>query len=412
MKTRYDAEVVIFGNGESIKDGSVVVENSQIVYAGESEHAPTAKTVQECNTIMPGLWECHGHFIGLEKLDFNQEFFTHPFHQAMRVVEDARVALYSGVTTVREVGGYGVYLKRVIQEGTVPGPRVYSSGGMLSITGGHGDLHSLPIGVWNYLSLHSDHWMFNTVDGVAECLKGVRKQLRQGAEVIKFHASGGVLSELDDPINQQFSTEEVKAIVEEATRANVAVAAHCHGAPGIKNALEAGVKTIEHGTYLDDELAELMIEKDAILVPTRFIIEESLKMRDMLPEYARIKMDQSAGRHWEALKLAIRKGVTIAMGTDIAGSRKSPLNRWGDNAKELEYYVKAGMDPMSAIVTATGNGPKTLGPRAPRSGMLKEGYDADLLLLRKNPLEDITILQDSANFQAVIKSGSPVWFKS
>ncbi|RMG26687.1 MAG: amidohydrolase family protein, partial [Methanobacteriota archaeon] len=251
----------------------------------------------------------------------------------------------------------------------------------------------------------SDHWLFNTVDGRDECLKGVRKQLRLGAEIIKFHASGGVLSELDDPINQQFSLQEAQAIVEEATRAQVAVAAHCHGAPGIKNALMAGVKSIEHGTYLDDELADLMIEKNAILVPTRFIIEESLKLREILPDYAKEKMDRTANRHWNALKLAIKKGVTIAMGTDIAGSATAPINKWGDNAKELEYYVNAGMTEMQAIVTATGNGPKTLGPRAPRSGMLKEGYDADILLLKKNPLEDIKILQNQENIINVIKKG-------
>lgn len=406
---RFDAENLIVGDGEIIKEGSVVIDGSRIVYAGESEHAPKANEVQVVNTLMPGLWECHGHFIGIEKLDFNQEFFTHPFHQAMRTVGDTNTALLAGITSVREVGGYGVFLKRAIEEGTATGPRIYGSGGMLSITGGHGDLHSLPFGIWEYLKETSDHWMFNTVDGIAECLKGVRKQLRLGAEIIKFHSSGGVLSELDDPINQQFSFEEARAIVEEATRAQVAVAAHCHGAPGIRNALKAGVTSIEHGTFLDEELAELMIEMDAVLVPTRFIIEESLKLREMLPDYAREKMDLTAGRHWEALQMAIRKGVTIAMGTDIAGSRIAPINRWGDNAKELEYYVKAGMSEMEAIVCATGNGPKTLGPRAPRSGQLKEGYDADLLLLNKNPLEDITLLQNRENFINIVKAGKRVF---
>ncbi len=401
---RVDADNLIIGDGELIKDGTVVFEGRKILYAGESEHAPEDKTTQ-VNTIMPGMWECHGHYVGIEKLDFNQEFFTHPYHQSMRVVEDARVTLNAGITSVREVGGYGVFLRRAIRERTIPGPRIYASGGMLSTTGGHGDMHSLPFGVWNYLKENDDGWMYNTVDGVAECYKGVRKQLRLGAEVIKFHASGGVLSELDDPINQQFSAEEAKAIVEEATRAKVAVAAHCHGAPGIRNALEAGVTSIEHGTYLDDELADMMIERDTILVPTRFIIEESMKLLDVIPEYARPKMEQTAGRHWEALKLAIKKGVTIAMGTDIAGSKNSPLNKWGDNAKELEYYVKAGMSTMEAIVTATGNGPKTLGSRAPKSGLLKDGYDADILLLKSNPLDDITILQDSMNFD-VIRGGT------
>lgn len=404
MRTRIDTENLITGDGELLKDGTVVVEGKTIIYAGESEHAPKSDKTILTNTVMPGLWECHGHFVGITKLDFNQEFFVHPYHQAMRTVEDAKAALKSGITSVREVGGYGVFLRRAIDEGSFVGPRIYGSGGMLSVTGGHGDLHSMQYGVWSYLVQNNDHWLFNTVDGVAECYKGVRKQLRLGAEVIKFHASGGVLSELDDPINQQFSFEEARAIVEEARRANVAVAAHCHGAPGIKNALNAGVKTIEHGTYLDDELADLMIEKEAILVPTRFIIEDSLKLRETLPDHAQEKMDRTASRHLEALKLAIKKGVTIAMGTDIAGSQISPINRWGENAKELQYYVEAGMKPMEAIVTATGNAPLTLGPRAPKSGMLKEGHAADLLLLEQSPLENISILQ--TGHKQVMKAGA------
>ncbi len=402
---RIDAENLIMGDGERIKNGSVMIKDTKITYAGESEHAPESTEVKSVNTIMPGLWECHGHYVGVLKLDFNQEFFTHPYHQAMRVAKDAEATLSAGITSVRELGGYGVFLKRAVQEGSVLGPRVYGSGGMLSTTGGHGDMHSLPYSVWAYLTKNSDSWLYNTVDGPDECTRGVRKQLRLGAEVIKFHASGGVLSELDNPINQQFSYEEAKAIVEEATRAQVAVAAHCHGAPGIKNALLAGVKTIEHGTFLTEDLADLMLEKEALLIPTRFIIDESMKMLDLLPDYAQEKMRMTADRHLEAMKLAIKKGVSIAMGTDIAGSQLAPMNRWGSNAKELQFYVEAGMKPMDSLVTATGNGPKTLGARAPKSGMLKEGYDADLLLLRSNPLDDVKILQDKTNFEAVIKSG-------
>lgn len=175
----------------------------------------------------------------------------------------------------------------------------------------------------------------------------------------------------------------------------------------MKNALEAGVDTIEHGTYLTEELSDQMIEQETILVPTRLIIEESIAMIDSpaIPDFAREKMRVTSKHHKNALKMAIKKGVTIAMGTDLAGSSLASFAKWGINAKELEYYVDFGMSPMDAIVTATGNGPKTLGGRAPKSGLLKDSYEADLLLLDANPLEDITILQDNDHFNHIIKSG-------
>jgi imidazolonepropionase-like amidohydrolase len=407
MTYRIDADHLIVGDGELITNGSVVVDGKKISYAGEDEHAPDVEDTQHVNTLMPGLWECHGHYVGVKSLDLNAEWFTDHMVHGMRTVNDARRTLYSGVTSVREAGGYGVFLKKVIEEGTVPGPRVYGAGAAMSMTGGHADLHAIPWEIMCSQGRSEQQW-FLQVDGVAECLKGVRRQLRKGAEIIKIMGSGGVLSEIDHPIHQQFSYEEARAIVEEAARAETAVMSHCHGGPGIKNSLEVGVKTIEHGSYLDEDLADLMIEKDAILVPTRLIIDETMQAFEKMnvPEFAKRKMIETADRHWEAMKIAIDKGVTIAMGTDIAGSGAlAPIVRWGTNPKELQYYVDAGMSPMDAIVTGTGNGPKTLGPRAPKSGMLKTGYDADILLLKKNPLDNIKFIQDQDNIEKVIREG-------
>jgi len=409
MSYRIDAENLILGNGELITDGAVVIDGSTISYAGGQEEAPVHDNTIQTNTLMPGMWECHGHLIGAKTLDFEKELMTPHMVHGMRALEDARITLQAGFTSIREVGGYGIYVNRAIQEGTSIGPRIYAAGAALSMTGGHGDIHALPFEMMQ-LSMEDDAQWFEHVDGVASCLKGVRKQLRKGAEVIKIMVSGGVLSEIDHPIHQQFSFDEVKTIVDEAHRAEVAVAAHCHGAPGMQNALNAGVDTIEHGTYLNAELADQMVEQGTVLIPTRQIIEESMAMLDSpaIPEFAKEKMRVTAKHHAEALKLAIRKGVTIACGTDIAGSQLAQFVKWGTNARELEWLVKFGMDPMDALVTATGNGPKTLGGRAPQSGLLRAGYDADLLLLKSNPLDDITILQDNANFQAVVKSGSTI----
>jgi imidazolonepropionase-like amidohydrolase len=181
-----------------------------------------------------------------------------------------------------------------------------------------------------------------------------------------------------------------------------AVAAHCHGKPGMIAALEAGVRTIEHGTYLDEECAGAMRETGAILVPTRLIVASAVSDLTRLPPYARPKMLAVAQRHAEALELAHQSGVTVAMGTDIGAGD------WGRHGEELTLLVDAGFSPLEAIEAATANGPATLGPQAPRSGQLATGYDADLLILDHNPLEDIAVLADPTRVREVWQTGRRV----
>lgn len=184
--------------------------------------------------------------------------------------------LNAGFTSVREMGGYGIQLATAIEEGSLVGPQIYSANCIISTTGGHADSHDMPLDWFHDAVAHG--LPCYTADGVPECLKAVRTQLRAGAKVIKICGSGGVGSERDNPIDQQFSFEEVKAMVEEASRAQRLVGAHCHGKPGILNVLKAGVKTIEHGSYIDEECCDLMKENDAILVLTRLIVEDGLKL--------------------------------------------------------------------------------------------------------------------------------------
>ena len=221
-------------------------------------------------------------------------------------------------------------------------------------------------------------------------------------------ASGGVLSEVDDPIHQQFTTAELRAIVEVAGLADRVVAAHCHGKPGIMAALRAGVRTIEHGTYLDDECCDAMRESGAILVPTRTIIEDMLANKAVVPDYAMAKLEAIADIHAQAVTRAYEHGVTIAMGTDIALSGADLPNAWGQNGSEPGYLVKLGMSPLEAIEAATATGPLTLGPQAPRSGRLVEGYDADVITLDADPLADIGVLADPARITAVWTAGQQV----
>src|SRR6185312_14731211 len=185
-----------------------------------------------------------------------------------------RAALDAGVTSVRDVGGLGVYLARAVAEGLVDGPVIYGAGAVLSTTGGHADLHSVPLEWMHDYSARGG--MMRLADGPDECARAVREQLRRDAKLIKVCASGGVMSEIDDPIHQQFTGAELRSIVEVAGLADRAVAAHCHGKPGIMAAVEAGVRTVEHGTYLDDEACQAMRETGTILVPTRTIIEDIL----------------------------------------------------------------------------------------------------------------------------------------
>jgi len=269
---------------------------------------------------------------------------------------------------------------------------------VLSTTGGHGDIHNVPLDMVNHID------GFGTLcDGVPDCLRAVRLNLRRNARVIKVCASGGVMSEVDHPIHQQFSDEELRAIVDEATRAERVVAAHCHGKPGIMAALHAGAKTIEHGTFLDEEAADLMAEKNAVLVPTRWIVNTLLTMEDALPPYAYRKILLVADAHAQAMKIAVAAGVTIAMGTDmfISGAIH------GRNSAEIPLLVDAGLSPLEAIEAATANGPLTLGPQAPESGQLREGFDADVIAVDFNPLDEAALWGNPERITHVWKGGTP-----
>lgn len=306
---------------------------------------------------------------------------------------------------VREMAGWGIQLAQAIDEGSLVGPSIYSSNCIISPTGGHADIHTMHRPWFDDACSHG--MPMALADGIPECLKVVRSQLRAGAKVIKICGSGGVGSELDNPIDQQFSDEEMKVMVEEAARARRVIGAHCHGKAGIMAALRAGVKTIEHGSYIDDEAADLMVEKGAILVATRTIVEIGLKLgKEVLNPRGYEKMEAVAKAHWQALQIAIKKGVTMATGCDIVGSIPgSSIFTYGVNGQELYWLEKAGLDPLKAIEAATANGPLTLGPQAPKTGQLKEGFDADFIAIDENPLDDLKILADASHITHVWKLG-------
>ena len=237
---RIEAELLIPGRGEPVRGGVVVLDGARIGYAGPAGTAPPTPgvPVSRAAAVMPGMWDCHGHFFGTRTFDLGRLALEPLALRGARSARDLRAALDAGVTSVREVGGLGVYLARAVAEGVLDGPAIYAAGAILSTTGGHADLHSFPLD-W------MEDWgrqagTMRLADGPDECARAAREQLRRNAKVIKVCASGGVLSEVDDPIHQQFTLAELRAIVEVAGLADRVVAAHCHGKPGIMAALRPG----------------------------------------------------------------------------------------------------------------------------------------------------------------------------
>ena len=401
MATRIVADVLIPGRGEPVLGGTVVMEHGAIAFAGSTDAAPAAGSdddVVEAPVVMPGLWDCHTHFVGMSLSSLDALATIDIVGAAARAVEDAGKVLDGGITSVRDVGGIGLRLAPVVAEGRMRGPHIYGAGRILSTTGGHGDIHSLPLDFAHELTCNSGFSIL--CDGVPEVLKAVRTNLRQNAKLIKICASGGVMSEIDHPMHQQFSDEELAAIVAEAARAERIVAAHCHGKAGIMAALRAGVHSVEHGSFLDEEAADLMVEQGTWLVPTRYVNEALLK-QDGLPRYVREKGEMVSGVHEQAMKIAIAKGVKIAAGCDIFISGQM----YGTGTLEVMHLINAGMTDLQAIEAATANGPATLGPQAPHTGQLRESYDADVITLDTNPLDDRSVWGDPDRVTGVWQRG-------
>ncbi len=402
MTTRIIADILIPGRGDPIERGTVVLEHGAVAYAGPTAGAPAPtpdEDVHEAPAVMPGLWDCHTHFVGMPQPNLELLASSDVVGLAARAVDDAAAMLDGGVTSVRDVGGLGLQLAPVVEEGRMRGPRIHAAGRILSTTGGHADIHSLALDFVHEITCRSGFSIL--CDGVPEVLKAVRTNLRANAKLIKICASGGVMSEIDHPMHQQFSDEELAAIVQEATRAERIVAAHCHGKAGIMAALRAGCRTIEHGSFLDEEAADVMVATGAMLVPTRFVVEALLGTPDALPRYAYEKGQMVAGAHEQAMKIAVAKGVKIAAGCDIFVSGQM----YGSSSREIVYLINAGMTDLEAIEAATANGPDTLGPQAPHTGQLAVGFDADVITLDANPLDDRSVWGDADRVTGVWQRG-------
>lgn len=418
-KKRYEivtSNLLIPGDGEPIPHGAVVVDGKTIVWVGTSDSIPSDYShakhrSQHVPYMMPGLWDVHTHVFAFSedpeqaaRVAVYGPIAEHPAIPGARLAKQCWQALQMGYTSVRDCGGLGCELAVVVNEGSIPGPNIYGAGACISQTAGHGDLFNMPPGdVLQTLSVGNIRPGFALdqpallADGPDECRRAVRLQVRRGAKCIKILATGGILSLDDNPEDAQFSEAEMFALVDEATRMGRSVAAHCQGKAGIIASIKAGVKTIEHGSYADEECIDLMKKHDIIYVPTRRAVTFFLEHKNELPKKVRAKLEAIEKRHLAVYKMAVAKGITIAMGADtMPGSIDS---------KEIQHTVEVGMTNLQALKAATATGPLTLGRQAPKSGQLKVGYEADILGLTENPVEDVTVLQKGENIKWVWKGG-------
>jgi imidazolonepropionase-like amidohydrolase len=371
---------------EREQDGPVVVENDKIVSVGDAPDDPETVVDGEGGVVAPGLIDSHVH-VSMDGRPNSEGLRSESASKlAYRAAENLREAVRAGVTTVRDLGSPGTLgpdTHDAIAEGLIEGPRVVPCGSPVVITGGHG------------------HWFGREADGPAEVRKGVREQLKKGAEVVKTMATGGVLTEGADIGGFEMTPEELDALVSAAAAKGRPTAAHCHAVSGIKNATRAGISSIEHGTFMDREAAELMAEEGTYWVPTASALHGITENGTDagVPEWAVSKAEEAEAAFEDAWTHALAADVPIAMGTDAG----TPFNFHRDAAHELEYMVEYGLSAERAFEAATENAADLLG--LGDVGRIEPGYRADLVVLDSDPREDVSAYTEP---RAVVAAGNLV----
>jgi imidazolonepropionase-like amidohydrolase len=375
-------------SGRVLENQAILIEGERIKEVGAAAtvagHAPrNARVIDLSNaTVLPGLIDCHTH-LTMELGGIAQSFSQSIPRQALVGARNARLTLEAGFTAVRNLHALGfsdVALRDAINAGDVPGPRMSASGPAIGPTGGHADESTL--------AYEFHHRADGIADGVPGVIAKTRENIKYGADCIKIMSTGGVLSKGDSPEAGQYSDEELKAIITEAHRLHRKVAAHAHGASGMKQAILAGIDSIEHGSYINDENMGLMKERGTYLVPTLYLTDwfmENYK-RIGVPQYMVDKANQVMPVMRQNAARAIKSGVKIAFGTDAA------VYPHGLNGREFAVYVKLGMTPMQAIQSATVNAADLLG-WSEQIGAIESGKFADLIAVIGDPATDVTTLE-------------------
>lgn len=392
---------LIHGDGRPPLDQATVLTDStgRITYAGRSSGQPTglpgAQTVDLAGcALLPGFFDCHLHLHldGLWGMTKRPDEYppVHVFQTAQRM----RETLASGVTFARDLGGTAAGFRVAQERGLVDGPRLQVAVRLLSHTGGHAD-QTLRSGHDLVTLAGEGHEICDTPD---EARRSVRRVLRDGADLVKVCASGGISTPADQPEDEGLSEAEIRAVVDEARRHRKRpVAAHAQGAEGIKNAIRGGVTSIEHGYLIDDEGIDLCLERGTFLVPTLSAFR-SLEDGTPMPDDVRDKALRIAGEMQPRIAEAIRRGVRIAVGTD------APAARYGRTLEELPRLVALGMSPMDAIVAATSTAAELCGV-ADSLGTVETGKTADLVVCEGDPLADVSLLADPDNVVLVVQDG-------
>jgi imidazolonepropionase-like amidohydrolase len=373
-RTLFANGLVFDGTGSAPERADLLIEDGRVVEIGSG---PDADDVVDCAgaTVLPGLFDCHVHVtvseIGL--LPRVQQPFSYQFYAAARNL--ART-LALGITTVRDAAGADLGIKQAVEDRLIPGPRMRISIGLISPTGGHGDGwtvsgHCVP------LSVPHPGRPSSIANGPDEMRRVARELLRAGADVLKVCTTGGVLSPRDDPRHSQFTPEELDVLVTEARMQGVHVMAHAQGAEGIKNAVRAGIRSIEHGIYLDDEAIELMLANGTWLVPTLVAPVNVIKAAAAgasLPAAVVRKAEEVAVVHADSVRRAVAAGVRIAMGTD------SGVGPHGTNLEELPLMAACGMTPAEVLAATTSSAAELMG-LGDELGRLAPGYRADVVVV-------------------------------
>ena len=383
---------VVDGLGRTLPRATVLIEDDRIADVGDARRVSTPRGAVRIDgrglTLLPGLVDCHVHLcLGGDADVVGTIQQDNPALTLLKAARHARQTLEAGVTTVRDVGfrDHSIFqLKRAIDAGLLPGPRIAAAGLVICMTGGHAS------------------FIGRQADGPDAVVAAVQAQLDAGAEVIKFIASGGVLTPGTSPESAQMTPEELAAGMAVARRAGRRVAAHAHSALGMKNAIRAGAHSIEHATLMDEEAAALMKAHGTVMVPTLSALATTAGcgLSCGVPETAVAKAKAMVARHKTSFRMAHRAGVAIAMGTDAG----TPFNFHGENAQELERMVALGMTPMEAIVASTSAAAALIGV-GDRVGAIEPGRVADLVLVRGNPLSKIALLRDRERIVGVMQAG-------
>ena len=398
-RTLFAGGSIVDGTGAAAAVADMAVEDGRIVEIGPGLDGDERIDLAG-KAVLPGLFDCHTHVVvsSIDTMRLIQTPFSYRFFQAAANLE---ATLRIGITTVRDAGGADLGVKQAVDDGLILGPRMQISLSMLSQTGGHGD-DWMPFG-GEVRALLTEHpgVPSTIVDGTEEMRRKVRELIRMGADVIKVATSGGVLSPRDKPTHAHFRLEELEVLVEEATAAGIFVMAHAQATPGIKNAIRAGIRSIEHGIYLDDEAIEMMLDRGTWLVPTLVAPRGVIDAADAgaaIPEASVAKARDVVETHRASFAKAVAAGVRVAMGTD------SGVTPHGENLRELALMVEGGMTPMQAIVASTRSAAELMGLED-ELGTLEPGKRADLVVVEGDPLDVGTL---ASRVETVYKDGERV----